>query len=198
MKTKGDRTKQRILETASNLFWKHSYHGLNMNAISQEAGVNKATVYGYFSSKEELAIATIRCNHERAKACLFEPSLQNHDNPLDQLEHFYQGIYSLAQKAVEQNGSYPGCPFINIAMELATANSNVRDAIQDVFDDQTRFYGQIVSQAIAQGLCSPELDHAQTVKGLLATMNGALVMAKVNNSPDEILAMLPVAKQLIS
>ena len=198
MKTKGDRTKQRILDTASNLFWKHSYHGLNMNAISKEAGVNKATVYGYFSSKEELVIATIRSNHRKAKANLFEPCLQQNEHPLEQLQWFYQALHQLSQKAIDNDGFYPGCPFINVAMELATANPTVREAVQDVFDDQASFYGQIVQNAIDHKLCDSNIDQSQTIKALMATMNGALVMAKVHNSPGEILAMLPVAQKLIS
>lgn len=198
MKTKGDQTKQRILETASDLFWKHSYHGLNMNAISQAAGVNKATVYGYFSSKEELAIATIRSNHQQAKTCLLEPCLQKTDDPLEQLGGLYHALYTVAKRTFKQEGVFPGCPFINIAMELSTANPTIREAVQDVFEEQAKFYGKIVQNAIAQGVCSPNLDLAQTAKGLVATMNGALVLAKVHNSPEEILSMLPVAQKLLT
>ena len=128
----------------------------------------------------------------------FEPALQHSDHPLEQLEWFYRALYKLAQKAVDQSGFYPGCPFINIAMELATANPTVREAVQDVFEDQVWFYGQIVQNAIAQNLCASDLDQEQVVKGLMATMSGALVMAKVQNSSDEILAMLPVAQKLLS
>lgn len=198
MKKKGDRTKQRILETASDLFWQYSYHGLNMNAISEAAGVNKATVYGYFPSKEALAIATIRSNHQQAKTCLYERCLREHDDPLAQLDWIYQAVFKLAQRSLKASGIFPGCPFINIAMELATTNSEIREAVQDVFDEQEQFYQQIVHNAIAKGIASPDQDVTQTAKGLVATMNGGLVLAKIHNSPQEFLNMLPVAKRLLS
>lgn len=197
MKTKGNQTKQRILETASTLFWKHSYHSLNMSAISQAAGVNKATVYGYFSSKEELAIATIQANHQAAKTCVFEPSLQASDNPIEQLQALYHSIFELSQRTFEKDGIYPGCPFINMAMELATANSKIREAVQNVFNDQAHFYHQLIERAIAQGLSSPTMDPSKTAQRLVATMSGGLVLAKIRNSPQEILAMMPVAQTIL-
>jgi TetR/AcrR family transcriptional repressor of nem operon len=52
-------TKLQIVNAAIDLFWKTSYHATNMNDLSRAAGVNKATVYQHFGSKEELAVAAV-------------------------------------------------------------------------------------------------------------------------------------------
>ncbi|HBN31146.1 MAG TPA: TetR/AcrR family transcriptional regulator, partial [Rhodobacteraceae bacterium] len=41
---KREDTRNHILDTALDLFWQQSYHGVNMNALSRAAGLNKATV----------------------------------------------------------------------------------------------------------------------------------------------------------
>lgn len=43
-----------ILEVAARLFSERSYHGATMKDIAAEVGINAATVYYYFRSKEEI------------------------------------------------------------------------------------------------------------------------------------------------
>ncbi len=43
-----------IVDTAVSLFAELSYHGTTMDALSHETGVNKATIYYYFSTKRDI------------------------------------------------------------------------------------------------------------------------------------------------
>ena len=48
-----------ILNAAQVLFLQHGYEGSSMDAIAQEAGVSKLTVYNHFTDKETLFCAAI-------------------------------------------------------------------------------------------------------------------------------------------
>ena len=196
MDTKGDKTKRRILTVAAELFWKRSYRGLNMGTISEAAGVNKATVYSYFPSKEALAIATIE-NYRLGAKAIFEQNLQATSNPIEQLERTYQHLYRVARTAFDRDGVCPGCPFVNILMEMATESPQIREAVRVCFDDFGAYYLQVVRAAKQQGIAPADLDEAQAVKGLIATTNGAMVASKVQNSPEEILALFPIARRIL-
>ncbi|MBE9031729.1 TetR/AcrR family transcriptional regulator [filamentous cyanobacterium LEGE 11480] len=198
MVTKGDKTKQRILEVAASLFWKRSYHGLNMNTISEAAGVNKATVYGYFPSKEALALAAIENYHQYVQTQIFDTVRQATDHPIAQLEMVYQAFHAATQAVYEHDGICPGCPFVNMVTELATENPALRAKIQGCFDRVGEFYRQLVRSAKQQGLATADLDEESTVRGLIAVMNGAFIASKIHNSPDEILKMLPAARRLLT
>jgi TetR/AcrR family transcriptional repressor of mexJK operon len=50
--------RQLVLEAATSLFMAHGYGAVSMDAIARAAGVSKATLYAYFSSKDRL-FATI-------------------------------------------------------------------------------------------------------------------------------------------
>ena len=51
-----------ILEAAMALFPERGYEGVSMDAIAQQAGVSKLTVYNHFADKEALfAAAVITC-----------------------------------------------------------------------------------------------------------------------------------------
>jgi AcrR family transcriptional regulator len=50
-----------IVRIAAELFQEHGYDRCSMAALSERLGGSKATLYGYFSSKEELLRAVINC-----------------------------------------------------------------------------------------------------------------------------------------
>ncbi|THV34625.1 TetR/AcrR family transcriptional regulator [Glycomyces buryatensis] len=52
--TKGERTRQRIIDVALELFAERGYDGTTMRAIAAEAGVSVGNAYYYFKSKEHL------------------------------------------------------------------------------------------------------------------------------------------------
>jgi len=56
MKTssKSELRKQEILTAAEKVFAKKGFHQATISDVSREAGLSEATIYEYFSSKEEL------------------------------------------------------------------------------------------------------------------------------------------------
>lgn len=50
-----------IVRIAAELFEKHGYDRCSMAALSERLGGSKATLYGYFPSKEDLLRAVIQC-----------------------------------------------------------------------------------------------------------------------------------------
>lgn len=52
--------REKILETAKNLFVNQGYHGMSMREISEALGVSKAALYYHFKDKEELFLAILR------------------------------------------------------------------------------------------------------------------------------------------
>jgi len=60
-----------ILDAAQVLFLRHGYEGSSMDAIAQEAGVSKLTVYSHFTDKETLFCAAIEAKCETQLAQLF-------------------------------------------------------------------------------------------------------------------------------
>ena len=57
------KVKQRIIETASDLFYQQGYNLTGINEVIKEAGVAKATLYHHFASKEELCLAYLEYRH---------------------------------------------------------------------------------------------------------------------------------------
>jgi len=53
----------RIIDTASDLFYRNGYNSTGINEVIREAGVAKATLYAHFRSKDELCLAYLQQRH---------------------------------------------------------------------------------------------------------------------------------------
>jgi len=59
MRVRTDAKRQEIVEVAAQLFLERGYQGTSMSLVSQQLGGSKATLYGYFKSKEDLLLAVM-------------------------------------------------------------------------------------------------------------------------------------------
>jgi AcrR family transcriptional regulator len=102
--------RDRILETASRLFYAHGIQGVGVDAIIAEAGVAKATLYKHFPSKDELVIAYLDRVDAAWRAALRSAAEASGPTPREQLV----GLFDALTSACRRDG-YRGCAFINTA-----------------------------------------------------------------------------------
>jgi len=61
--SKGELTRESILEGAYQLFRQQGYHGTSMRQIAEEAGIALGGIYNHFSGKEEIFTAVLEAYH---------------------------------------------------------------------------------------------------------------------------------------
>jgi AcrR family transcriptional regulator len=61
-------TKQRIIETAYELFYRQGFARVGVDAVAERAGLTKRTLYYHFPSKDALLAAVLEFHHEMALA----------------------------------------------------------------------------------------------------------------------------------
>ncbi|MBI5248712.1 MAG: TetR/AcrR family transcriptional regulator, partial [Desulfomonile tiedjei] len=89
--TKGEKTKARVLETASRLINEKGFCNTSINDIIQATGVKKGNLYFYFPSKEDLSLAILEEANKQFMAFLSR-SLQG-ERPLDKLSNFLDVVF---------------------------------------------------------------------------------------------------------
>ena len=60
MKVRTEARRQAIVEAAAGLFQELGYEGASMNELAKRLGGSKATLYGYFATKEALFVAVVQ------------------------------------------------------------------------------------------------------------------------------------------
>ena len=195
---KGEQTKQRAIDKASELFWRKGYHAVSVAEIAAAAGVNKATLYQYFDSKEALAVAVVESNMQRTVDYVFEGAFKEKSNPLDRLAEIYARIYETHRGTMQDYGEARGCPFVNIGMELSGESEQIRTAVTAAFAKFGTYYRAIVRDARVNKAERAQQGVEATVAALIGNMNGAMVASKLEKRPEAILDALPTAKALIA
>lgn len=112
--------KERILKTASGLFYAQGYNATGIQQIIDEAGVSKGTFYTHFKTKDELGLEYLRFRHTEEINELKE-SLSEIKNPLQKYLQFNQ-IMKDWMKSTE----YRGCAFANMSIEVTDLKSPIK------------------------------------------------------------------------
>ena len=89
--------KKKIIESASILFSRKSYHEVMMEEVAKLASIAKGTVYNYFSSKEELYFSIMKGRMEKLILSLQE-NISDSRSSIDSLRSFVIHLYMFMMK----------------------------------------------------------------------------------------------------
>ncbi|UMB61400.1 TetR/AcrR family transcriptional regulator [Lutibacter sp. A80] len=134
--------KNRIIETASSLFYKNGYNATGINEIISEAGIAKATLYNHFKSKEDICIAYLQF-----KDTTFIESIKEYtaSKPKGKLQVL--AIFDFLELFFKSN-EFNGCWCIKTISEIPLDNKKIRKEIQL----QKKVFIQFISKLIATNI----------------------------------------------
>lgn len=84
-----EKTRQNILDAATDEFARHGLGGARVDRIAERAGANKRMLYYYFGSKEELFLAVLEAAYERIRSAEHELDLE-HADPREALKRLVE------------------------------------------------------------------------------------------------------------
>lgn len=190
MATKGKsggavQTRNTIIETAAFLFWKHSFHSVSVDQLSEAAKVNKATIYRHFTDKAAIARAVAKHYGDKALQEFFDPARNTELTAQARLALIYRNLFLVYECSLQDHGGVFGCPILGLALELGQEMPEVREEADRIFTEIEDRFLEIVHLAHAEKpLASPPRTIART---LLQLLHGALASARLSNNPDRIL-----------
>jgi AcrR family transcriptional regulator len=119
------RVRDRIMKTASDLFYRYGIHAVGVDTIASEAGTNKMSFYRNFASKDELVAEYLR-SEEREGLLWWDETLAAHaGNPRLQVESLFD---VLVKNNCEEDSR--GCALANAAVEITEPDHPARPVIE--------------------------------------------------------------------
>jgi AcrR family transcriptional regulator len=116
--------RQRILDTAYDLFSRHGVRAVGVDRIVAESGVAKMSLYRHFPSKDELVLSFLQEREERwTKDWLGAEVERRGTAPAERMLAIFDVFGEWFQLA-----DYEGCSFINVLLEFDDRGSAVRQA----------------------------------------------------------------------
>jgi AcrR family transcriptional regulator len=117
--------RERLLRTASALFYGEGIRAVGVDRVIAEAGVTRATFYRHFPSKDDLVVAYLRSVDEAVRA-VAGPRAGTPPEAAAQL----RAIVDAMAETLCSRG-FRGCSFINAAAEFPDPHSPVHRAVAE-------------------------------------------------------------------
>lgn len=193
--TESHDTYHRIIESARDLMYASSYAEVGVAAICEKAEVKKGSFYHFFKSKQELTLAVIDAYFANFKDELATKAFATNVSPLKQIERLFQALIDMQIEVYAQAGQILGCPFGNLATELATQNEPIRCKIDQVFSHMGALLQETLQKAVEQGELE-NIDTAATGQAMLAYFEGILLLAKTKNDPELLRQLSPAVLKI--
>ena len=137
--------KAHIIESAAKVFAKKGFSGTVVADIATEAGIGKGTVYGYFSSKDDLFFAVFEWFSQKtaATAVVKFPALTGSTS--ERLKAMEESIINVVTEAKE---------LYSLSMEFwaASASSKMRGRFKEAFRQSYAEFRDIISSLIQEGI----------------------------------------------
>lgn len=157
-------TRDRLLRTAADLFYREGVATVGVERLCQTAGVSKRSMYLLFATKEDLVAETLREHGPEIVAGYF-PTADADLSPRERIRYVFERLD-------EQSGTpdFHGCPFVNTAVETRDPD-HPATVVARGFKDQLAAY--FAAQAAGLGVADPEALAVQ----LTMVFDGAAVRA---------------------
>lgn len=183
----GKPTRDRILDAANKLFYKEGIRAVSVDAVAEQAGITKKTLYYHFKSKDDLITGYLES--------------RDHPNLIAFASWFDECEGSLADKTAEiflrvaegaRHPKWRGCGFIRTAAELASMPGH--PAVVVGAGHKKKFEGWLAEKYEEAGLQHPR----QTARSIVLLMEGAFSTMLIHRDPDYAVAAGETAKRLIA
>ena len=173
--TKGEQTRQAIIEKAAPLFNQRGFAGCSIADILEATGLEKGGLYRHFSSKEDLAAAVLRYSLQRAIEARGISS-QLEGDAITQLR-------LMVSRFVTTPSPVPGgCPILNTAVDSDDGNPVLRKLARGALAKWKSKIQSIVEQGIASGQIVPSTDPQHIANLIISTLEGALMVTRLEGN----------------
>jgi AcrR family transcriptional regulator len=178
--------RERILATASELFYHEGIRAIGVDTVVEQSGVSKTSLYRVFESKDAL-IAAVAAEQDRLFWAWWDRVEGQHaDDPRALLDALLSGIAKRIGRP-----DFRGCPFLNLATEFPDDNHPGRVAARANKKELRARLATIVAKLGAS-------DPNRTASQLFLLINGAYVTGVMAEPADLRGDLLDAARKLLA
>lgn len=181
-----DKVRERILATASDLFYREGARAVGVDLVVERAGVAKTSLYRHFGTKDELIAAFLTREDEQFWQQWESVAERNRADAQAELDAH---MHWIGERLGRQN--YRGCPQLNVAAEFPDADHPARVIAASHKQELRRRLKGIVDRL---GVPRPDDLAAQ----LLLLVNGAFVSSHVIAADEAVPVLLAASHALVA
>jgi len=177
---------ERILDAASEMFYREGIRAVGVDAIVERAGVAKMSLYKNFRSKDELVVAYLRARDERWRAWLQDEVERRAGSP----EGRIPAVFDALEEWMAGDEGFRGCAFVNASTEIS---DRAHPAWSEITAQKEWMLGYFRRLAEDAGAAAPR----ELAERLLVLFEGANVARVVRAGNDPIRQAREMAEALV-
>ena len=178
---KKQNTRELLLDSAFQTFYKHGFQGANIANILNDVGINKGSMYHFFKSKKELGLAVIT---ERIKMKI----LNKYEKVLKQdeaVKHLFDTLRSAPETLAY------GCPLNKMSQEMLYIDEEFKKLLSQVYLSFENVIEEILKKENLK-------DTQSKARLIIATYEGALMVYHLNQNKVEFREVLTSLEKQLS
>ena len=179
--TKGEQTRQHIIQQAATLFNQRGFTGSSISDVMQCTGLQKGGIYRHFESKEQLALAAFDYAQQQSTNRLVE-AVAAETGAVQKLLAFISAFHALTLHPPVPGG----CPILNTIVDSDDGDPALRERVVSVVSGWEQLIERIVADGVAQGSVRRDIDPQAVASVLIATLEGGIVLARAHRSPVDL------------
>lgn len=179
MTTKGDLTRQHILEKSMQLFSVKGYFNTSIDSIVKATGITKGGLYGHFRNKQEIWFAVYEECVRIWKNVVFK-GVRDISDPLSRIERVMENSLQNYLGAGVFDG---GCFLLNALVELAGQSAPMSQNLLEGVKGFAELMGLWLKEADQKGLLRPGMNHREIATFLVVSLNGAAPLYAASKDP---------------
>src|SRR5215510_5772992 len=176
----GIETKRRIISAAADLFHKQGEHLNSPDEIIEASGTGKGQFYHYFKNKEGLVHEVLLTHLEMIKTG---------QSPVSYDINSWQELHDCLLVHVELQKRFNmtrGCPIGTVGNEVTERDELIRQDVNLIFQVIKNKFAAFFIREKAKGNLRSDTDEEQLANFCLATLQGAMMLGKVQRSSQPV------------
>jgi AcrR family transcriptional regulator len=173
-------TRQRILWTAFEEFYRYGFQGGSLNRIVEETGLTKGALFHHFDGKHQLGYAVVEeVIWPRFKATWIDP-LEQSEDPIKDTKRL---LLHMAEKGGPSGSLVHGCPVNNLAQEMSPLDEEFRQRLEKIYAAWRQAFQTALANGIKAGRVRKDVSPAKVAAFIVAALTG--IIGTVKNAQDQ-------------
>ncbi len=176
--SKGDQTRQRIIQKAAQVFNRQGFAGASMSDLMEATGLEKGGIYRHFESKQELAEAAFDYAWEAVSAPR-ERGMDESSSSLEKLLRFVRNFVGEPPRTVTG-----GCPLLNTAVDCDDGNPMLRNKARAALSGWRSRIADLVRSGQENGELRKTIDPDSVAVVMISSLEGAVMIGGLEKTRE--------------
>ena len=169
-------TREKLINITFDEIYSHGYQGSSLSDILAKAGVHKGSMYHFFSSKKEMALASI---NEKMLEKFNDRYTPIYNSKNGYLQEFFSVLQDETKRDLKR-----GCPIANIVQEMSNIDVDFNALMKSIY----KRYRMNIKIILDKAIQNKELKNCNTEKLALfisSALEGAILAAKATGNEKD-------------